>query len=162
LTLTPPDQLAPIRERIASGNLANVEWVEAELETLPFNDDALDGVMAALVLHDYYWMSAMPESAAFKELFRVLRPGGALMIIDHAAQPGSKTSAAVDQNGLHRIDEAYLISALKNVGFVVEKETNILRNPEDDRMKPFFDPSLWRDQTDRFVVLMRKPDDSED
>lgn len=156
LTLTPANQIAPIRTRIEDGILANVEWLEGELGSLPLEDESVDMVTAILVLHDYYWMSSSPESVALPELYRVLKPGGLLFVVDHAAVPGSGTSAAVDQQGLHRIDEEYLVQALEAIGFRVVAESDVLRNPEDDRTKPFFDPSLWRDKTDRFVLKMEK------
>ncbi|QLC25198.1 class I SAM-dependent methyltransferase [Parasphingopyxis algicola] len=157
LQLTPPDQLVPIRNRIESGELSNAEWIEGELEALPFANGSVDSISAILSLHDYYWMSRRPESSGFAELFRILRPGGRLLVVDHSAQPETTVSAAVDQNGIHRIDQRYLTERLLDVGFVFEAESDILRNPADDRSKPFFDRSMWRDRTDRFVMIFGKP-----
>ena len=41
-------------------------------------------------------------------------------------------------------------------GFVLDAESEILRNPKDDRTKMVFDRELNRD-TDQFVLRFRKP-----
>jgi len=157
LDLTPPAQLEPLRARIAARELSNVEWFESEIEEIPLKDDSVDTITAVLALHDFYWMSRAPESAAFKELYRILKPKGRMIVVDHAALPDSGVSMAVDQNGPHRIDQRNLRAALERIGFEWIDSSDISRNPDDDRTLPFFDPSLWRDKTDRFIMKLRKP-----
>ena len=41
-------------------------------------------------------------------------------------------------------------------GFVLEASNDVLRNPADDRTKPFFDESFRGKSTDRFVLRFRK------
>jgi predicted methyltransferase len=41
-------------------------------------------------------------------------------------------------------------------GFVLEAESGLLANPDDDHTKSPFDPA-WRNRTDRFVLKFRKP-----
>ena len=83
----------------------------------------------------------------FKSL---LKPGGVLGIIDHSANPGPY------QSELHRIDENIVIEEVTGAGFVLEAQSDLLRNPDDDRTRLVFDPEL-RGHTDRFVLLFRKP-----
>ena len=44
----------------------------------------------------------------------------------------------------------------ERAGFVLEAQSDMLRNPEDDHSKNVFDPSI-RGRTDRFIYRFRKP-----
>jgi len=95
-----------------------------------------------------------PDIAAEdRGLFKALRPGGILFIIDHSAPAGSGTS---DTATTHRIDEAAAKSELEAAGFKLVAESDILRNPNDPRTKLVFDPSI-RGHTDQFVLKFRRP-----
>ena len=43
-----------------------------------------------------------------------------------------------------------------NTGFTLEASNDALRNPADNRTKPFYDESFRGKSTDRFVLLFRK------
>ncbi len=70
---------------VAKKNLAefnNVEYHEADGSSLPFPDEALDAVFANMYLHH------TPDPlAAIREMVRVLRPGGRLVITDMDEHP---------------------------------------------------------------------------
>ena len=94
------------------------------------------------------------DMAAFnKHVFDSLKPGGTYFIIDHAAKPG--TGATLSPK-LHRIDEATVIKEVTAAGFVLDGESNVLRNPKDDHSKIVFDPTI-RFHTDQFILKFRKP-----
>ena len=59
-----------------------------------------------------------------------LRPGGAFVVIDSSARPGS---GAADAKALHRIDEALVKDEVQAAGFRLADEGNFLRNPADAR-----------------------------
>lgn len=63
------------RRRLA--DFDNVEFRQGHLESLPLDDQSLDAVVCALVLHHLE-----EPSLALAEMRRVLRPGGAALIID--------------------------------------------------------------------------------
>jgi predicted methyltransferase len=88
-----------------------------------------------------------------KSFFNSLKPGGALIIIDHAAVSGSGLGAT---ESLHRIDPASVRKEVEAAGFVFEAEIDELKNDDDDHSRSVFDPSV-RGKTDQFVYRFRKP-----
>jgi predicted methyltransferase len=103
-------------------------------------------------LHDPF-MGPADMKAFDTAVFNSLKPGGLFVILDHAAADGSGVSAT---NTLHRIDEAAVKAEVTSVGFVLDGESNVLRNPADPRDKLVFDPSI-RGHTDQFILKFRKP-----
>jgi predicted methyltransferase len=104
-------------------------------------------------LHDAF-MSPANVKILNKAFFDALKPGGVLIVIDHAAAPGSRLR---DTETLHRIDPASVRREVEAAGFQFEAEIDDLRNAEDDHTRAVFDP-LIRGKTDQFVFKFRKPD----
>ncbi|PXV58754.1 Predicted methyltransferase [Dyella jiangningensis] len=103
-------------------------------------------------LHDPFM--GKPDMATLdKQLFDALKPGGTLIVLDHAAAAGTGISNTDD---LHRIDPAAVKSELTAAGFQFEGESDVLRNPADDHTKGIYDPSI-KGHTDRFIYKFRKP-----
>ena len=76
-----PEMLARARAAAAEMGAANVEFVEAEAEQLPFADASFDVVISNGVI------DLVPDKdAVFAELHRVLAPGGRLQIADVTIQ----------------------------------------------------------------------------
>jgi predicted methyltransferase len=96
-----------------------------------------------------------PEALAKvnKAIFNALKPGGVYVIIDHAGAAGTGYS---QMNTLHRVEEPVVKEELKAAGFVLEAESDVLRNPADPHTAVVFDPSI-RGKTDQFVLRFRKP-----
>ena len=65
-------------------------------------------------------------------------------------------SGSADAQTLHRIDETFAVRDFKAHGLDFVGSIAVLRNPDDDRTKNVFDPTI-RGKTDRFVHLYRKP-----
>jgi len=147
-------------ERHADGRLANVEVLMAENNELELTADSFDAVTVILAYHDIYY--ADPENSWPKidgpkllaELYKGLKPGGLLGVVDHYAEAGSPRETG---NSVHRIDPGIVISELEIAGFVLDDKSQVLRNMDDDYSKIVFNPEL-RGKTDRFVLLFRKPD----
>jgi predicted methyltransferase len=89
-----------------------------------------------------------------KAVFDALKPGGTYFIVDHSAQPGADESVLLS---LHRIDEAIVKREVLAAGFVLEAESDLLRNPDDKRTQMVFDRQVNR-HTDQFVLKFRKPE----
>ncbi|WP_247711355.1 class I SAM-dependent methyltransferase [Qipengyuania gelatinilytica] len=134
------------------------------LERYPFEEFATDAerfdfAIMNLNYHDLYWeseqykMSRTDPDAYLASLYKAMKPGGVVGVIDHAGNPGD-TRKTVDD--YHRIDPAVVRADLERAGFVLEAESDMLANPEDDRETSVFAPEI-RGKTDRFVMKFVKP-----
>lgn len=105
--------------------------------------------------HDLHDKFMRPTDAAVfnKAVLKALKPGGAYVVIDHAAQPGSGLR---DTDTLHRIDPASIIREVQAAGFVLEAQSDLLRNPADTHTSIVFDPQI-RGHTDQVFLRFRKP-----
>jgi predicted methyltransferase len=74
-------------------------------------------------------------------------------VIDHIASPGD-TRETVEK--YHRIDPNVVKADFKRAGFLLQGESNLLRNPADDHSLNVFDEKI-RGKTDRFIFKFRKP-----
>ena len=137
----------------------------AFLSASPFEQPNLapglyDFAIMNLDYHDVYWESTerkiprMEPDAWLKILYASLKPSGVIGVIDHAAAAGGDTRAVVEK--LHRIDPAVVRADFERAGFVLEAESDLLRNPADDRSLNVFDEKI-RGKTDRFAFKFRKP-----
>jgi predicted methyltransferase len=148
-----------LEERLGNDRLPNVRHIVGPSDALGMGEDVLDGAVIVMSYHDLYWVDEQegwPKIDAGRfldQVVRALKPGGVLLVVDHSAKEGTGSSAA---QTLHRIDEQFAIADFRAHGLVWEAAMPMLRNPDDDRSKPVFDPSI-RGRTDRFVHLYRKP-----
>jgi predicted methyltransferase len=148
-----------IAERLKDNRLPNVKHHVAEADDLKLGKDTFDGAICVMSYHDLYWVdekngwSKIDAGKFLDQIAAALKPGAALVIVDHSAKEGTGSTAAQD---LHRIDEAFAKKDITAHGLVYEASLDVLRNPEDDRTKGVFDKSI-QGKTDRFVHRYRKP-----
>jgi predicted methyltransferase len=148
------------KARHADNRLPNVDVLTAENNELTLVADQFDVITIILNYHDLYWVSAdygwaeidVPKFLA--EIHKGLKPGGTLGIVDHFAAAGSLHETG---STLHRIDRDIVITELESAGFVLDGESDVLRNMNDDHSKGVFDPEI-RGKTDRFVLRFKKPE----
>jgi predicted methyltransferase len=133
---------------------ANVVVVATHTNTFTLPTKA-DVIWMRQNYHDLYDKFVGPADVpAFnKGVYEALKPGGRIVIIDHAAPDGSKLAAT---DTTHRIDPAVVKADMAAAGFKFVGESDVLRNSADDRTKLVFDPSV-RGHTDQFVYVFQRP-----
>lgn len=139
--------------RLAEGRLANLQRLDREVSELGLEAGSLDAVTYMLNYHDVYSFARDDRGTTrdvLRVLYELLKPGGILGIVDHAANPGPHDP------GLHRINQNIVMEEVTSAGFVIEAESDLLRNPADDRGLSVFDQRI-RGRTDRFLLRCRKP-----
>jgi predicted methyltransferase len=83
-------------------------------------------------------------------VFNALRPGGIFFVEDHAAPGTGLTTTST----LHRIDPAAVIEVLTGAGFMLEAESDVLRNPADPHTAG---PRQFDGVSDKFALRFRRP-----
>jgi len=135
----------------------NVEAASADLVAMPEVTQPVDVLWLHLFYHDLHTtlIQARGATAASfnRAVFARLKPGGAYIVVDHAAADGAGTS---DAQSLHRIDPAAVREEVEAAGFVLDAETAILANDGDTHSAKVFDPSV-KGHTDRFAFRFVKP-----
>jgi len=83
-------------------------------------------------------------------VFDALKPGGLFFVEDHSA-PGTGTSAT---STLHRIDPAAVRQQVTSAGFVLDAESDLLRNSSDPHD---VSPRDIQPTSDKFALRFKKP-----
>jgi predicted methyltransferase len=142
-----------------NGRLENVRISKTNFDALDAEDGSMDLVTWMLGPHELYFTpngvdSLGDDETAFAEVMRILKPGGVLIILDHAAAPGSPSSTG---GTVHRIDPALVLELTEGAGFKMTGESDVLRHPGDNLDASVFDPAVRR-MTDRFLYKFKKPE----
>jgi len=147
-------------KRFANDRLPNTQVVIMDTKDLVLAPASLDVVLLAQSYHDLYWQpndDPEPFGDPIKitaDLFRALKSGGAVVVLDHSARSGMKPKFTA---GLfHRIDSQVVRDDFVRAGFVFDGELNVLRNPDDKLMQSVFDDNIRR-KTDQFIYRFHKP-----
>jgi predicted methyltransferase len=131
----------------AMGN--TVSWIH------PYNAPAaglppLDLIAFLFAYHDTTYME-VDRAQMNKALFAALKPGGTLVIADHAARPEDGANVG---KLYHRIAEATVRAELEAAGFKFVESADFLRNPDDPRTAIVFRSPI---KVDEFVLKFAKP-----
>lgn len=122
------------RERLWNDGVAgNVDYVQANAEHLPFADNSFDLVTIAFGLRN-----VTNKDAALKSIYRVLKPGGRLLVLEF-----SKPENEV----LSKIYDTYSFQVLPKVGQLVANDSesyqylaeSIRMHPDQETLKSMMD-----------------------
>lgn len=141
--------------RLANNRLKNVTYLLSEAENLKLSENTYDSAFLVLGFHDMFFQEDgwnFTADIVMPQLLKSLKPGGKLLVIDHAA---AENSGLRDVKSLHRIDSVFVKADLEKRGFKLIKSSKLLENSSDDHSKLVFEPELRR-KTDRFVMLFEK------
>jgi len=145
---------SPAVQELASKR-TNLSVITAAPGTIPI-PDKVDMVWTTLNYHDFK-NQALPRGDAAQSLdaeaFRVRKPGGIYLIVDHETAPGKGASQT---STLHRIEDTVVRREVQAAGFVLEAESNLLRHPADDHTAKVQETGI-RGKTDQFILKFRKP-----
>ena len=150
----------------ADGPQRAVDALKARLQTpamrdavgdfQPFDDPIPPGVSNIDLItflfyyHDTTYMN-VNRAAMDRKMFDALKPGGILVLADHAAAPGADISVG---KTLHRIDEAIVRKELEAAGFRLVAEGDFWKVPGDTRDFSSLRPPS---PVDAFVLKYQKP-----
>jgi arsenite methyltransferase len=133
-----PEMIDKARENARKSNVKNVEFRLGEIENLPAADSSVDAIISNCVIN-----LAPDKKRVFKEAFRVLKPGGRVMVSDIVlTQPlpenvknsveayvGCIAGAAVEADYLSAVRAAGF-EDIKVVGESVFPVENIISEPQ--------------------------------
>jgi predicted methyltransferase len=143
-------------QRLARPAMKPVVRVDRELDDpLPPEARGLDLVVINVFYHDTVWLKT-DRGRMNRAVFDALAPGGAFVVIDSSARPGTGTA---DSATLHRIDEQTVKDEVTAAGFRLAEEGSFLRNPQDARdwnSSPMA-AGERRGTSDRFALRFVKP-----
>jgi len=148
-----------LNERYGEQSRPPITLLKSEVDDLQLGSETLDAALMVMSYHDLYYRAPdrgwgdTDVGLFFEQVRTALKPGGRLVIVDHAAAEGTGNSAA---QTIHRIEEAYAREDAVGAGFRFIESNSALRNPADDRTKMVFDKEI-RGKTDRFILVFEKP-----
>ncbi len=151
----PADMYPPAMARFQD-RLKTPAMKDAVADIRPFDDpippgvNDLDLITFLFYYHDTTYMN-VDRAAMDRKMFAALKPGGFLVIADHAAKPGADIAVG---KTLHRIDEAVVRQELGAAGFKLVEEGNFWRVPGDTRD---FSSQRPPSPVDSFVLKFQKP-----
>ena len=141
---------ATMEERLANNRLPNVVLLVREYEALGLTDE-VDVAFLGNIIHDFYYRDGEDLALAFlSSIFAALKPGGVLGVSDHVGE------STEDNKALHRITPELAKELLTKVGFVIEAESDLYANPNDDHKLMVYSEEIYL-KTDRFLLRARKP-----
>jgi len=116
------------------------------------------------------WINRDQAADVYAAMFRVLKPGGILGVVQHRADEGADPAVTAEDG---YVPEAYVIGLAEAAGFVLDETSEINANPSDDHDHPegvwTLPPSLRLGEeasedyeaigeSDRMTLRFRKPE----
>ena len=148
-------RVSPAMQELATKR-PNLSVTVAQPGTIPA-PEPVDVVWTTLNYHDFKNNKTEAggdlAQALDAEAFRVLKPGGIYLVVDHQAAAGA---GATQTSTLHRIEDAVVRQEVEVAGFKLDATSDLLRHPADDHTAKVQEAGI-RGKTDQFVLRFRKP-----
>ncbi len=119
------DRLEKIRTRAGKEKLAQVEAIHGENDDPRLPSECCDVVLISNAYHEMREYDKMLQG-----IFRALKPGGLLAIIDAPAKPGNRRESYYDR---HRIPERLVREDTARNGFRFQRQLPTFTPPDSDR-----------------------------
>jgi len=141
-----PEMIRLANENKAKIGATNVEFRQGEIEQLPLDEASVDVVISNCVIN-----LSPDKDAVFAEAFRVLRPGGRLLVSDivtrgHLPQEIRRSIEAWVGCVAGALDEEEYLQKIRGAGFtevrVVSRSVYGVEQLEDYRLDPALEQSL--------------------
>lgn len=148
-----------VLKRLTGDRLPNVTRLITAPESLINRREKYDAAIFILGIHDTYYADrrsgwvAIDRAKFLKGIYNFLADGAVFGVIDANAEAGVDNEKA--SKDLHRVDPAAVIRDVLAAGFTLEEQSDLLRNPNDEKMISVFAPQN-RDRTDRSILKFRK------
>lgn len=121
-----PEMLKQAEQRCARAGLTNIEFRQGNAADLPLADEAFDGVVTRLAVHHF----SEPDRI-FRETFRVLRPGGRIVVADVVSSEDADEAALQnaievlrDPSHVRMLSRSELVFAIRAAGFDIEAQSS--------------------------------------
>jgi predicted methyltransferase len=149
-----PQEIAGTQAIVRDSSYTNVSLLTGSLSDFRLPKE-LDLIWMSQSYHDLHDSFLGPANVAAlnKTIFDALKPGGVFLVIDHVAEAGSGLR---DTETLHRIDPVRMRNEIEAAGFVLDLQSDALRNTDDDHKLAIFNPNI-RGRTDQVLFRFRKP-----
>jgi predicted methyltransferase len=147
-----------LQEKYIDNSVPGVRVLISEVDDLQLGEGTLDAALLVMSFHDLYYYNLergwgnTDVDLFLSQVRGALKPGGRLVIVDHAAFAETGKSAVAE---VHRIDEEFARQEIESAGFAFVTSSDALRNPDDDKTKMVFDKSV-RGTTDRFIYVFTR------
>jgi predicted methyltransferase len=128
----------------------NVKVVTADYPTMVLPEKA-DLFWTTENYHDFHNGPTANVPGLDKAVFDNLKPRGTFYVEDHSAAPGAGLAAT---SQYHRMDEAVAKGELTAAGFTIDAESDLLRNPADNRAASNSETGHYA--SDRFMLRLKR------
>jgi predicted methyltransferase len=151
----PPAMADRVKDRFAE-RIARLPAKNIVVDARPFDDPLppevknLDLITFFFAYHDTTYQQ-VDRAQMNKKMFDALKPGGSLVIADHAANAGDGANVG---RTLHRIEKPTLINEVEAAGFKLVDEGKFFAHPEDDHTE---NVNQRKVNIDEFVLRFEKP-----